>query len=252
MPYRTIRGRIRYTSRKPERLGAERGREFFSITQQTDGTDVLEAHCEIDDAPSVTRDVVQALRHADSAPLDCSVRLTVGGRFEGTGWFRFTERYAECESFNQRDGRISQRIDLDAPIQWMQCHPIAGDGLLMRLYDLSQGEGKQHFPHMMLSSPDHRGATGPLLFPMGFSLVYLGETEITVEAGTFRARHFQVTDTAADLPEEHPPYNVWCTADDDYLLLRAQGEGYMQTRYELAEVEYFEVEESPSETATTA
>ena len=240
MPYRTIRGHIRYSSRKADRLGHERGREFFSITQQADGIDVLQAHCEIDDAPSVTRDIVQALRHTDSAPLDCSVRLTVGDHFEGTGWFRFTDKQAECETFNHRDGRISQRIELAAPVQWMQCHPIAGDGLLMRLYDLSQGPGKQHFPHMMLSSPDHRGATGPLLFKMGFSLVYVGETDITVEAGRFRARHFQVTDTAADLPEEHPPYNVWCTADDDYLLLRAEVEGYMQTRYELAEVQYFE------------
>ncbi|GMG86285.1 hypothetical protein [Biformimicrobium ophioploci] len=240
MPNRTIRGQIRYTSRKPERLGEERGREYFTITQQPDGTDILQAHCEIDDAPNISRDVMQALRHSDSAPLDCSVRITVGDKFEGTGWFRFHETFAECETYNQRDGRLNQRIELEAPVQWMQCHPIAGDSLLMRLYDLSRGPGKQHFPHMMLSSPDHRGATGPMLFRIGFSLVYVGDTNITVEAGTFRARHFQVTDTAEGLPEEHPPYNVWCTADDDYLLLRAEAEGYMQTRYELTELHYLE------------
>ncbi|AQQ67936.1 hypothetical protein Mag101_09980 [Microbulbifer agarilyticus] len=252
MPYRSIRGRIRYSSHEPERFGEERGREYFSITQQADGTDVLQAHCEIDDAPSVTRDIVQALRHSDSAPLDCSVRLTVGDKFEGTGWFRFTDKLAECETFNQRDGRITQRMELEAPVQWMQCHPIAGDGLLMRLYDLSQGPGKQHFPNMMLSSPDHRGATGPMLFKMGFSLVYVGETEITVEAGTFHARHFQVTDTAADLPEEHPPYNVWVTADDDYILLRAEVGGYMQTHYELAELDYFAAQDGKTEASKPA
>ena len=42
-----------------------------------------------------------------------------------------------------------------------------------------------------------------------------------------------MTGTAGNLPEEHPPYDVWCTADDDYLLLRASAEGYMQTHYEL-------------------
>jgi hypothetical protein len=32
MAHRTVRGRIRYTSKKPERLDAERGREWFAFT----------------------------------------------------------------------------------------------------------------------------------------------------------------------------------------------------------------------------
>ncbi len=234
--YRTIRGKLAYTSKKPERMNEERGREYFTLTQQPDGVDVLLAHCEIDDAPAVIRDVSQAMDHKTSAPLDCSVRLTVGDRFEGTGWFRFGKKAVECETFNHRDGRITQKIEIEEPIRWMQCHPIFGDGLLMKLYDLSQGPGKQYFNNIMLSSPDHRGATGPMLFPIGFSLVYVGEEEITVEAGTFKARHFQVTDTAEGLPEEHPPYSVWVTADDDFILLRAGVQGYMQTHYELVEL----------------
>lgn len=62
------------------------------------------------------------------------------------------------------------------------------------------------------------------------------DEETTVEAGTFQSRHFQVTDTAGNLPEEHPPYDVWCTADEDYLLLQAEAGGYMKTHYELAEL----------------
>ena len=236
MPHSTIRGTIRYTSKKPERFDEERGREYFSITSQADGIDVMHAHCEIDDAPNVIRDVVLALDRRDSSPLDCSVRISVGDRFEGTGWMRFGERQIECETWNQRDGRIRQAIDVDGPVKWLQSHPIVGDALLMRLYDLSQGPGKQRFDNLYLTSPDHRGATGPQLFRVGFSLVYVGEEEITVEAGTFAARHFQVTDTAGELPEEHPPYDVWCTADDDYLLLRAGAGGYMQTHYELTEL----------------
>ncbi len=237
MAYRTIRGRIRYTSKKPERLDQERGREFFTLTQQPDGTDVLHAHCEIDDEPMVVRDVVAAMDHATSAPRDCHVRLSVGHRFEGSGWFRFGPDSVECETFNHRDGRISQHIELENPVSWMQCHPIVGDALLMKLYDLSKGPGKAFFDNIMLSSPDHRGATGPMLFRLGFGIRYVGEETITVEAGTFAARQFQVVDTAGQLPEEHPPYNVWCTADDDYLLLRAGAEGYMQTHYELTELE---------------
>ena len=83
---------------------------------------------------------------------------------------------------------------------------------------------------------DHRGATGPMLFKTGFSIVYVGEEDISVAAGNFRGRHFQITDTAGNLPEEHPPYEVWCTADDDYILLKAGAGGYMQTHYELTDL----------------
>ena len=234
MSYRTIRGAIRYTSKKPERMDEERGREYFMITYQPDDVIVMSAHCEIDDAPSVTRDVVQSMR-SDASPLDCHVRLTVGDQFEGTGWMRFSDRHAECETYSARDGRISQRIETDGPIRWLQSHPIIGDGLLMKLYDLSQGPGKTFYPNMMLTSPDHRGATGPMLFPTGFGLQYVGDEEVTVAAGTFQSRHFQVVDT--DLPEDHPPYDVWCTADDDYIVLKAYLGGYMETYYELTELD---------------
>ena len=237
MAYKTIRGTILYSSKQPERMDAERGREYFTLTRQPDGTDVLHAHCEIDDEPMVVRDVVQALDHASSAPLDCHVRLTVSHRFEGSGWFRFGDRQVECETFNHRDGRISQRIDIDGPVQWMQCHPIVGDALLMKAYDLAQGPGKRFLDNVMLSSPDHRGATGPMLFRLGFGIQYVGRERIEVVAGTFDAHHFQVVDTAGELPEEHPTYDIWCTADENYIFLRGSVAGYMQTHYELTELE---------------
>jgi len=236
MAHKTIRGIIRYTSKKPERFDQERGREFFTITTQADKNIVMLAHCEIDDAPNVIRDVVVAM-DPNGKPFDCSVRLTVGDKFEGTGWMRFTDAYAECETYSRRHGRITQKMDLAAPTPWIQAHPLVGDGLLMKLYDLSKGPGKQRVNNILLTSPDHRGATGPMLFPVGFSLVYVGDEEITVGAGTFKARHFQVTDTAGELPEEHPPYDVWVTADEDSIFLRGQVQGYMQTFYELTELE---------------
>ena len=243
MSHRSIRGTISYTSKKSERLDEERGREYFTLTQQADGTDVLLAHCEIDDKPNVIRDISLALRHHDSSPLDCSVRLTVGDQFEGTGWLRFSDGYAECETFNQKNGRMTQRIDTPKPVAWLQSHPIVGDALLMKLYDLQLGPGKVFFPDLFLTSPDHRGATGPLLFVTGFAIVYVGEERVVVGAGEFNARHFQVTGTAGNLPEEHPPYDVWCTADDDYILLKASAGGYMQTHYELIDLIRDEVSE---------
>lgn len=234
MKHRTIRGTVQYTSKKPERMDQERGREYFSITTQADGVRVLNAHCEIDDEPNVIRDVNLAI-NPDASPIDCSVRLTVGDKYEGSGWMRFAKNFVECESHNQRDGRISQKVDIESPVKWLQAHPIVGDALLMKLYDLKQGAGKIFFPDLFLTSPDHRGATGPLLFKTGFGIRYVGEETISIKAGEFKARHFQIVDTAGNLPEEHPPYNLWCTADDDYLLLKAGAEGYMKTHYELVE-----------------
>ena len=235
MKHRTLRGTIRYTSAKPERLGQERGREYFIMTDQADGVRVVHAHCEIDDAPNVIRDVVLSLR-ADGRPIDCSVRLTVGDQYEGSGLMRFTDTHAECETFNRKAGRISQRIELLAPVQALGSHPICGDALILRLYDLTQGPGKAFFPNLMLTSPDHRGATGPMLFALGFGLEFVGLESVTVAAGTFDALHFRYVDTAGQLPEEHPPYDVWCSADGNYLYLQGGVGGYMQTRYELVEL----------------
>jgi hypothetical protein len=236
MKHRTLRGSIRYTSAKPERLGAERGREHFMITRQADGVRVVHAHCEIDDEPNVIRDVVLALQ-ADGKPIDCSVRLTVGDRYEGTGLMRFSHTEAECESFNRNAGRISQRVALAAPLRGLGAHPICGDALITRMYDLAKGPGREFYPHMMLTSPDHRGATGPMLFTLGFGLEFVGREQITVVAGSFDALHFRFVDTAGQLPEEHPVYDVWCTADDHYVFLQGAVGGYMQTRYELVELQ---------------
>ncbi len=234
MKHTTLRGTIRYTSNKPERLGQERGREYWIATTQADGNFVLHAHCEIDDEPNVIRDVTLALDH-EGYPIDCSVRLTVGDKFEGTGLMRMAPTYAECETFNRRDGRITQRIDVPERIRWLGCHPISTDSICLRAYDLSKGPGRQFFPNMMVTSPDHRGATGPMLFALGFGLEFVGREHISVAAGSFNALHFRYVDSAGQLPVEHPPYDVWCT-EDEYIFLKGAVGGYMQTYYELTEL----------------
>lgn len=235
MKHKTFRGTIRYTSAKPERLGQERGREYFMFTDQADGVRVVHAHCEIDDEPNVIRDVVMSLDR-EWYPVDCSVRLTVGDRHEGTGLMHFSDTHAECETFNRSAGRITQRIDLSSRVRWLGAHPICGDALCLRIFDLSKGPGRQFYPDLMLTSPDHRGATGPMLFALGFGLEFVGRESVTVVAGTFDSLHFRYVDTVGQLPEEHPPYDVWCTDDGNYIFLKGGVGGYMQTRYELTEL----------------
>ena len=57
---------------------------------------------------------------------------------------------------------------------------------------------------------------------------------VAAEFALVKARHFRMVDVPG-LPEEHPEYNIWMTADDDYVLLKAEVGGYMQTAYELTE-----------------
>lgn len=235
-PHRIISGKIIYRSHKAERLNQERGREIFTLTQQSDGIGVLHAHCEIDDAPDVVRDITCAFDYNTLRPFDGTVRLSVGGAYEGTGWFQFTDKQCNLEVHNIKTGRQSLSKTYDRAAPWFGNHAIINDGLLSKLFALDDPPGKKPIQNAIMSSPDHRGATGPELFPLSFAINYIKSEIITVGAGKFKARKFSITDTAQGLPEEHPPYEFWCTDDIDGLFLKGGVGGYMQTYYELVEL----------------
>lgn len=232
--HRSVRGTIQYVSHKPDRLGQERGREFFMINVHTDGSRTCIAHCEIDDRPSVMRDITYSL-DPDWYPTDCFVRLVVGDRFMGSGWFRFGSDFAECQTYTAMEERVTQRMQTNGRLKTFQNHAIACDAWHMRLFDRNAGPGVQSIDEMLLSSPDHRGATGPMLFRIGIGVEYVGEENIEVGAGRFDALHFRLV-SSPGLPQAHPPYDVWCTADDDFIFLKGAVGGYMQTYYELVEL----------------
>lgn len=237
--HRTITGKILYTSRKPGREGQERGREWFTFTHHTDGKKSLRARCEIDEpAPTVHRDVVYSLDENDR-PMDCFVRLTVGDRFMGAGLFIIGEDTVECESYGPTIGRVSQRMPINGPFDGFGTHPIQGDAYITKKIDRSLGVHKRNF-RCFLPSPDHRGATPPLIAESNIDLGYVGEETVTVPAGTFDCYHYQFTDDAGGMisidGNAHPPYDVWVTADDDAIFVQGGVGGYMQTWYELVEL----------------
>lgn len=234
--HKTIRGTITYLSHKPKRRNQERGREYFTLTKQSDGVSILHAHCEIDDAPDVIRDVTASFETATMAPIDGHVRLSVGSQYEGCGLFRFTKDMATCHADNVKTGNMAAQLQTAAPTRWFGNHAIINDGFLSRFFPLNAKPGKIRMDNVIMSSPDHRGATGPMIFPLQFGLKYTGNEIVEVGAGTFEARKFEITDTAEGLPQEHPPYEMWCTHDEDGLLLKGRVGGYMQTYYELTEL----------------
>ena len=230
--HKIIRGRVAYTSDKPERKGQERGRETFVIVVHNDGRRSLTAHTEIDDRPSVLR-FEQLSLDAQWRPTDAAIRLTVGDQFRGSSWFRFTPSEAECEGFTSAEGRISQRWPLAAPAPMIGCHAILNDGWVTKLFDLN-GPKTQTTETFFVSSTDHRGATGPMLAQVKVTLTLEGREKVTVKAGTFDSLHFSFG-AVQGLSVEHPLYHVWVTADGDYVFLKGWVGGYMMTAYELVE-----------------
>lgn len=236
--HRTIRGRIRYTSKKPEQIDKARGREDFAFTHHADGAVTIRAHCEIDEpAPSVMRDVLYSLDSA-GRPMDCHVRLSLDDVYLGSGWVRFDHEAGavECESHGTTLGRVSQRMPIPTPLDGFGTHPIVGDGYLTRCIDVTRGPHTRTLT-VLLPSPDHRGATPPLLARVAIDLEYVGDEARTVAAGSFACRHFRFIDHAAMGGVTHPVYDMWVTADDDAVFVCGGVGGYMATWYELVALE---------------
>ena len=241
MQHETIRGRILYTSKKPEKMDQVRGGESFIITKHIDGRRTLRAHCAIDeDSPRVLRDSITDLDE-NWTPLRSFVQTTVDEEFVGSAWYRITETTAECETYTEKEGRVSQRFPLERPPAFFGTHAIQSDAMHTNCYDLSKGPGEQKVAMSLSCSLHHRGATGPILYKRsGLPFTFIGEEDVAVQAGQFKALHFRIgaaTDDDYMGTDVHPPYHAWVTADGDYVLLKAHCTGYMQTFYELTEYE---------------
>jgi hypothetical protein len=139
MAQRTVRGRIAYTSKKPEMMNRPRGREWFAFTHHGDGAVTLRAQCEIEEpAPTVLRDVIYAIG-PDGRPRNLHVHLTVDDAFMGSGWFNIVPGLIECESAGPSIGRLSQRVEYDGGLDGFGTHPIVGDGYMTRCMDVTNG-----------------------------------------------------------------------------------------------------------------
>ena len=252
MKHRNVRGRIRYTSTKPEWLerngSEERGREWFNFSHHADGSVIMSAQCEIEEPePTVLRHVTCHIG-ADRMPRNLLVQLTVGDEFMGSGWMAYDPQAdaITCESQgpggDRGIGRNSERREQVGQFDGFGTHPIVGDGFLTRVMDTAAGPHKRTI-RVFLPSPDHRGATPPQIAEVFIGLDYVGEEERTVAAGTFACHHFRFVDDVDDTGgggmggTTHPDYDMWVTADEDCVLVYGSIDGYMMNRYELIELE---------------
>ncbi|WP_086617624.1 hypothetical protein [Erythrobacter tepidarius] len=239
MQHRNVRGRISYTSLKRDWEGRERGREWFNFSHHADGSVVMSAQCEIEEPdPTVLRNVTYHIGPG-MVPQNLLVHLMVGDEFLGSGWMRHDAAAGtlSCESFGPSIGRNSELRENIGAFDGFGTHPIAGDGFLTRIMDVSKGPHKRRL-RVFLPSPDHRGATPPQIAEVFITLEYVGEEERTVAAGTFACRHFRFVDDSDEGMggKTHPDYDMWVTADADSVLVYGAIDGYMMNRYELVEL----------------
>ncbi|TVQ48775.1 MAG: hypothetical protein EA371_04725 [Gammaproteobacteria bacterium] len=215
MQHRTIRGRLAYVGP----TGAERGREFFTMTMHGDGRRILRAHSEIEEN-EILRDVTYTV-DAQWRPVEAFVRLSAADRFLGSGWFQFDEHGGRCESFSRDDGRLSQHLPTATPPRCFGAHPISGDAWMLTPFDMSRRDEPQVISPALMSSLAFNGASGPRLHALTYSLAFRGEQRIEVPAGRFDAWKFEFLLDDSEVAG-HPPYHVWVTADGDYVVLRAE------------------------------
>ena len=209
MQHRIIDYRIDYLAAD----GRKRGQEFCTLSTHHDGSRTLRSRSEIFEA-EVLRDVVYTV-NAGFRPIDALIRVRVKDQFVGSGWFRFSETMAECESFTAAEGRNSQRLELAGPAISFISHAVASDVWHGASIKTEAGLGAQIIGTMLTSSPMHNGSTGPLLGQWPLQAHYLGREDVDTPAGRFEADHIRYEELTGELF-----LDTWCTADGNRVMLK--------------------------------
>jgi hypothetical protein len=220
-----LTGRVSYRNRSD---GAKWGFEEWRITRDADGTRVMSAHCEMTfGEENVVRDSVISVL-SDFHPRDAYVRIIRDGHLTGTGWFLFSDDEAQCEGWSVDNGRISQRMAIKRPIRGFGIHAVQGDGWLGATFPYDKGPGHtQFFGRNLLHSLHHFGATGPFITTSGSGLNYVGRETIEVPAGIFDCHRVRFI----GLTNQHPDYDMWLSADGEFLYVKGVVQGYMDSDF---------------------
>lgn len=230
-----LTGRIDYASDGAADRGRVHGWERFTMTRMGDGRMVQRAHCRIADPPDVERDSLLAVDD-QLRPMDALVRIDTGGRFTGTGWYRFSQHEVECQAFTAADGRVSYRRSVQpGPLSFCS-HALVGDAWMIAAA-APQHDGERRTCQLFTSTLNKQGATGPGLAVIPYGVERVGATTLTVPAGTFPVIHYRCgrVDSPAELATADFDYNIWVSADEFRLAVLSTYPG--RARYQLAALE---------------
>ena len=200
-------GRLSYRRKS---TGQERGREDWSLTRNRDGSTTLRALAMTDDSRLV-RDVVYT-RDARGFPVDAFIRLQAEHRHVGSAYFRVEGDRLHIVVDGPETGRTEQSLRIPTDFFVIRTHSVMLDAWLLFSYDRAQGGEQTRTFYNTSSRWD--GADGLLGRLDICRLHLLGEEELTVPAGTFKATRFTLDCDAFNMPTSH----IYVTGEDRILL----------------------------------
>ena len=205
-------GRLSYLKKS---TGEERGREDWQLTRNRDGSVTMRCLAMTDKSQFV-RDVVYT-RGKEGYPMDAFMRLQVGNRFIGAGYFRVEADKLIAVTDSAETGHIVQTLSIPTDFFSIVTHAVMLDGWAIFNYDRAC-VGEQH--RIVYSTATRwNGSDGPLGRLGTIRLNLVGEEEVSVPAGTFKATHF----TLDSGDPKALPAHLW-VAGEDKILLRCDWE----------------------------
>ncbi|MFN0110620.1 MAG: hypothetical protein ACKVZH_17320 [Blastocatellia bacterium] len=200
-------GRLAYIKKS---TGQERGREDWQLTRNRDGSITMRCLAMADDSKFV-RDVTYT-RSKDGRPMDAFIRLQVEQQLIGMGYFRVENDKLVVISDNAETGHTLQTLTVPAEHFSIVSHAVMLEGWAIFNYNRKQGGEQNRTAYN--TSTQWNGTDGPLGRLETIRVNLLGEEEITVPAGTFKATHFTTAFADPNIPAAH----LWVAGEDKVLL----------------------------------
>lgn len=182
--------------------GGERGRETFRMSLHADGTRVMRATTDIF-SRGVQVSVIQRVA-PNFRPLDAHVTMYLAGGFKGAGTFvvvgdRLTAATRTAGGIATRQYSVPDSVSIGS-------HPLVLDGWHTWHVRPELGKVQAGTVFLIDGDPD---LTKPMLgTARATKFEYLGENDVVVPAGRFRARHYRIDGRA----------EVWIATEDRILI----------------------------------
>lgn len=201
------RGRLTYRKKS---TGVERGREDWSLTRNRDGSVTMRSLAMTADSKFV-RDVIYT-RGASGLPTDVFIRLQVADQWVGSGYFRLQGDTLNIVADSVETGHTVQSVKAPADFFSIATHAVMLDGWILFNYD--RAKGGEQLRTFYNTSTRWNGADGPLGRIETFRIKVIGEEEVIVPAGTFKAMHFTMDSDTLKVPTSH----LYVAGEDRILL----------------------------------
>lgn len=206
-------GRLSYRKKS---TGKECGREDWSLTRNRDGTVTMRCLA-IADGSSIVRDVIYT-RSKDGRPVDAFIRSQAAEQLVGAGYFRIHGCGMDVVTDEAATGHSIQTINIPTDFFSIKTQAAMADAWICFNYDrLAGGEQLRAFYN---TSTRLGGVDGPLGRVETCRVKLIGEEEVEVQAGKFKAAHFQVISVI----QKTSISDFWVAGEDRILLRLDWGE----------------------------